>query len=146
MNNERHVVVESPDGCVSIGTNPEIESPSIVEPQPQQHPHLEIYVKYSDINHTIIWVFLWFGLYSLTTRFSVADILNIMFLGATLYAVNSENLKLRLILALHSTYCFFALPIAIVFTLWIDAAYLFALGMFMLITLHQSTLEIRERS
>jgi len=146
MNNERHVVVESPDGCVSIGTNHDIEAHSIVEPQPQQHPHLEVIVKYPEINRTVLWMFLWLGLYSFAIRFSLADILNIIFLGATLYAVYSEKLKARLILAFHSTYCFFALPIAVVFTLWIDAVYLFALGMFMLITLHQSTLEIRERS
>ena len=91
-------------------------------------------------------MFLWLGLYSFATRFSLADILNIIFLGATLYAVHSEKLKTRPILAFHSTYCFFALPMAVVFTLWIDAVYLFALGMFTLITLHQSMLEVRERT
>ena len=147
MENERHVVVESPDGCVSIGTNPDIEAPTTVdEPQLQQHPHLEVIVKYPEINRTVLWMFLWLGLYAFAKRFSLADGLNIMFLGATLYAVHSEKLKARLILAFHSTYCFFALPIAVVFTLWIDATYLFALGMITLITLHQSTLEIRERT
>ena len=147
MENERHVVVESPDGCVSIGTNPDIEAPTTVdEPQLQQHPHLEVIVKYPDINRVVLWMFLWLGLYSFAIRFSLADILNIIFLGATLYAVYSEKLKARLILAFHSTYCFFALPMAVVFSLWIDAVYLFALGMFTLITLHQSMLEIRERT
>lgn len=146
MENERHVVVESPDGCVSIGTNHDIETPSIVEPQPQQHPHLEVIVKYPEINRTVLWMFLWLGLYSFANRFWIADILNIMFLIATLYTVHSEKLKARLILAFHSTYCFFALPMAVVFSLWIDVAYLFALGMITLITLHQSMLEVRERT
>ena len=147
MENERHVVVELPDGNVSIGMNPDIEAPPTVdESQLQQHPHLEIIVKYPEINRTILWMFLWLGLYAFSTRFSLADILNIMFLGATLYTVYSEKLKARPILAFHSTYCFFALPVAVVFTMWIDAVYLFALGVFILITLHQSILEVRART
>lgn len=147
MENERHVVVELPDGNVSIGMNPDIEAPPTVdESQLQQHPHLEIIVKYPEINRTILWMFLWLGLYAFSTRFSLADILNIMFLGATLYTVYSEKLKARPILAFHSTYCFFALPVAVVFTMWIDAVYLFALGVFTLITLHQSILEVRTRT
>ena len=149
MENERHVVVESPDGCVSIGTNPDIEAPQNVdEPQLQQHPHphLEIIVKYPEINRMVLWMFLWLGLYDLSIRFSVADGLNIMFLVVTLYAVFSEKLRLRPVLVFHSTYCFFALPTTVIFTMWIDAVYIFALGVFTLITLHQSTLEVRERS
>jgi hypothetical protein len=147
MENERHVVVESPDGCVSLGTNPDIEAPqSVDEPQLQQYPHLEIIVKYPEINRMVLWMFLWLGLYALSIRFSVADVLNIMFLVVTLYAVYSEKLRLRPILVFHSTYCFFALPIAVIFTMWIDAVYLFALGIFTLITLHQSMLEVRERT
>jgi len=147
MENERHVVVESPDGNVSIGMNQDIEAPqSADEPQLQQYPHLEIIVKYPEINRMVLWVFLWLGLYALSIRFSVADVLNIMFLVVTLYAVYSEKLKLRPVLVFHSTYCFFALPTAVIFTMCIDAVYLFALGIFTLITLHQSMLEVRERT
>ena len=94
MENERHVVVESPDGCVSIGTNPDIEAPTTVdEPQLQQHPHLEVIVKYPDINCTVLWMFLWLGLYSFATRFSIADILNILVSGSTVYKENKGDLK-----------------------------------------------------
>src|SRR6056300_1626678 len=88
MENERHVVVESPDGNVSIGMNQDIEAPqSADEPQLQQYPHLEIIVKYPEINRMVLWVFLWLGLYALSIRFSVADVLNIMFLVVTFYVL-----------------------------------------------------------
>lgn len=147
MENERHVVVESPDGCVSIGTNPDIEAPTTVdEPQLQQHPHLEVIVKYPDINCTVLWMFLWLGLYSFATRFSIADILNIMFLGATLYAVHSGSLRTQGILPLHSAYCFLAVPVAVVLNMWIDVGYLTGLGLFVLFTFRLSVIEVRERT
>ena len=48
MENGRHVVVESPDGNIFIGMNPDREAPPVIEPQPQpqQRPHMQVYIGY----------------------------------------------------------------------------------------------------
>jgi len=144
MNNGRHVVVESPDGNMSIGTNTDIESPPIVEPELRRDPHMQVYVKYHEVNRITCWVFLWIGLYALVSRFSVMDILNIMFLGATLYTVISEDIKARPFLAMHCMYCFITVPVAVVYNAWWDVGYLFALGLHLQLTIYWSKAEIRE--
>ena len=91
-------------------------------------------------------MFLWLGLYSFATRFSIADILNIMFLGATLYAMHSGSLRTQAILPLHSAYCFLAVPVVVVLNMWIDVGYLTGLGLFVLFTFRLSVIEVRERT
>tara|TARA_B100000405_G_scaffold302450_1_gene265782 strand:- start:1127 stop:1567 length:441 start_codon:yes stop_codon:yes gene_type:complete len=144
MNNGRHVVVESPDGNMSIGTNPDIEAPPNIESQPYQDPHMEIYVKYNYITRAILWTFSWFGAAGLIYRRSMIDILNTVFLIVTIYSVQSERAESRPILAIHSFYCFALVPIAAVFEAWWDVCYLFALGIHLMITINQSKLNIRE--
>lgn len=148
MENGRHVVVESPDGNIFIGMNPDIEAPPVIEPQPQpqQRPHMQIYVGYHEVTRVVLWVFLWFGVYGLVTRRSVIDILNITFLVATLYTVHSEKIESRPFVVLHAFYCFGLVPIAAVVDLWWDVGYLFALGIHLLITIYWSKLDIREIS
>ena len=150
MENGRHVVVESPDGNIFIGMNPDIEAPPVIEPQPQpqpqQHPHMQIYVGYHEVTRVVLWVFLWFGVYGLVTRRSVIDMLNITFLVATLYSVHSEKIESRPFVVLHAFYCFGLVPIAAVVDLWWDVGYLFALGIHLLITIYWSKLDIREIS
>ena len=144
MENERHVVVESPDGNIFIGVNPDIEAPPVIEPQPQQRPHMQIYVVYQEVTRVVLWVFVWFGMYGLVARRSVIDILNITFLAATLYSVHSEKIESRPFVMLHAFYCFGLVPIAAVLDLWWDIGYLFALGIHLLITIYWSKLDIRE--
>ena len=146
MENGRHVVVESPDGNIFIGVNPDIEAPPVIEPQsqPQQRPHMQIYVMYHEVTRVVLWVFLWFGMYGLIARMSVIDILNITFLVATLYSVHSERIESRPFVMLHAFYCFGLVPIAAVLDLWWDVGYLFALGIHLLTTIYWSKLDIRE--
>ena len=144
MENERHVVVESPDGNIFIGVNPDIEAPPVIEPQPQQRPHMQIYVMYHEVTRVVLWMFLWFGVFGLMTRRSVIDILNITFLVATLFSVHSEKIESRPFVVLHAFYCFGLAPIAAVLNLWWDVGYLFALGIHLLMTIYWSKLDIRE--
>ena len=146
MENERHVVVESPDGNIFIGVNPDIEAPPVIEPQPQQRPHMQIYIMYHEVTRVVLWVFLWFGMYGLVARRSVIDILNITFLAATLYSVHSEKIESRPFVVLHAFYCFGLVPIAAVLDLWWDVGYLFSLGIHLLMTIYWSKLDILEIS
>ena len=148
---QRHVLVEGPNGNVSIGMNPDVEAPphveANIEAQPQQRPHLQIYIEYREINLVFLWVFLFMAVlkFVLVPRSPVFDMFNIVFICATLYFVHSKRVEGRAIVLIHASCCFLTVPvITMVYQSWWDAGYLFSLGIHLLATVYFSKMGIRE--
>ena len=152
---QRHVLVEGPNGNVSIGMNPDVEAPphveanieANIEAQPQQRPHMQIYIEYGEINLVSLWIFLFMAVlkFVFVPRSPVFDMFNIVFMAATLYFVHSKKVEGRPIVLLHASCCFLTVPvIAMVYQAWWDAGYFFSLGIHLLATVYFSKMGIRE--
>lgn len=149
---QRHVLVEGPNGNVSIGMNTDVEAPphveENVEAQLQQRPHMQIYIEYHEVTRVLLWVFLYVGIAKLVLvmRSPVFDMFHIVFLAVTLYLVHSKKIEGRSVVILHAIYCFLAVPIiTVVYQAWWDVGYLFSLGLHLLATAYFSKIGIRER-
>ncbi len=145
---QRHVYVESPDGNILMGTNPDIETPPIVyKTQSQQRPHMQIHIEYHNITTLLLLAHLCLALYMLLMRTSVIDIMITVSMATTLYSVYSGKVEGRPILLLQSICCFLTVPIiTLIYHPWWDVGYLFSLGLHLLLTVYFSKMGIREMS
>tara|TARA_B100000405_G_scaffold6509_1_gene5819 strand:+ start:1295 stop:1756 length:462 start_codon:yes stop_codon:yes gene_type:complete len=147
---QRHVFVESPDGNIFIGTNPDIEAPPIVETiigtQSQQRTHMQIHIEYHEISQLLLFVHSLLALYVLVMRTLVIDIIITVSLATSIYSVYSGKVEGRPILLFQSICCFVTVPIIIlIYHPWWDVGYLFSLGIHLLLTVYFSKMGIRER-
>ena len=142
----RHVVIEKPDGSVAVGTNHDIEAPPIVEPaSPTDTPNItyQVEVKYAGVlTHVYYYIYVPLGMVGFIARFSVIDILNVVFLCCTLYFIMSNRFEGRAFLVIHSMVSCILVMITCILYYWIDAIYFFCLGVHLLLISSTSEVEI----
>mgnify|MGYP003119006672 CR=1 FL=1 len=123
MGNEdlRHVIVETPDGSMVVGVNPEIEPPVVQE--------VVVRIPRNAIASVIF-------------RTSVIDILNTLFLVCIIPIIHASRLEGRLIIIMYSLLCFISVPVFVYFYLWLYTGYFFSLGIHLLMTFYWSKIYI----
>lgn len=123
MENERHVVVEGPDGSVAIAFNEEVSPPE---------PQCEILIP-SDVVTTIehnknVQIFFQIAslisLFKLVTLLRIIDVVNFIFITTSTFAVYSkEPILSSTLLLCHNVYLITVVPSIGFMHMWWDLAY-----------------------
>ena len=93
MNNEKFVVVETPDGSLRIGVDESIEtSPPLVEPvqEPEPIPGV-VEVKYNKNMRIAFEVIFLISIYNLVIFSRIIDIINLVFIISSTIAIHSKK-------------------------------------------------------
>jgi hypothetical protein len=126
---ERFIVVETPDGSISVGINESIEAPPpLTEPVPEtpieSPPDTFEVIKYNKNVKLIFHILLLISIYNLVTFCRIFDIQNVIFVTSSTIAVQSIKPISIAMLVGHVMYSLTTAPVYLVTHKWFDFVYI----------------------
>ena len=132
MQNERHLVVEEPDGSVAIAFNQEVPPPEPPEPPPEiirPRPRFKILLEYHPVVRALAYIFVIASGINLALFMRTIDIINFALIVFTTGALHTEDSASIGIIIFHGTSAGLMIVPFCVLRMWEQAIYQFSIAM-----------------
>ena len=142
MQNERHLVVEEPDGSVAIAFNEEVAAPP--PPQPEMitlrpQPRLRFLIEYHPVVRGLSYIFVISSGINLALFMRTIDIINFMLIVSTTGALHTEHSASIIVIFFHGTCAGLMMVPFCVLRMWEQAIYQFSIAMMCLTAFNTCT-------
>jgi len=129
MQNERHLVVEEPDGSVAIAFNEEVAAPTPPPPEMitlRPQPRLRFLIEYHPVVRGLSYIFLISSGINLALFMRTIDIINFMLIVSTTGALHTEHSASIGIIVFHGTCAGLMIVPFCVLRMWEQAIFQFS--------------------
>ena len=147
MQNERHLVVEEPDGSVAIAFNEEVAAPPPPPPEMiriRPQPRLRFSIEYHPVARGLSYIFVIASGINLALFMRIIDIINFMLIVSTTGALHTEHSASIIVIFFHGTCAGLMIVPFCVLRMWEQAIYQFSIAM-MCITAFNTCNQIAEQ-
>ena len=147
MQNERHLVVEEPDGSVAIAFNQEVAAPP---PPPREmirlrpRPRFRLLLEYHPVARALAYIFVLASGINLALYTRTIDIINFVLIVSTTGALHTEHSASITVVVFHGTCAGLMIVPFCVLRMWEQAIYQFSIAM-MCITAFNTCNQIAEQ-
>jgi hypothetical protein len=141
MQNERHLVVEEPDGSVAIAFNQEVPPP---EPPPEMirlrpQPRFRFLIEYHPVARALAYIFMIASGINLGLFMRIIDIINFALIVSTTGALHTEHSASITVIVFHGTCAGLMVVPFCVLRMWEQAIYQFSITMMCLTAFNTAT-------
>ena len=146
MQNERHLVVEEPDGSVAIAFNQEVPPP---EPPPEiirPRPRFRLLLEYHPVARALAYIFVLASGINLALYMRTIDIINFVLIVFTTGALHSNDSASITVIVFHGTCAGLMVVPFCVLRMWEQAIYQFSIAMMCMIAFNTCTQTCEEIS
>jgi len=132
MQNERHLVVEEPDGSVAIAFNQEVAAPP---PPPREmirlrpRPRFRLLLEYHPVARALAYIFVLASGINLALYMRTIDIINFVLIVFTTGALHSNDSASITVIVFHGTCAGLMVVPFCVLRMWEQAIYQFSIAM-----------------
>jgi hypothetical protein len=149
MQNERHLVVEEPDGSVAIAFNQEVAAPP---PPPREmirlrpRPRFRLLLEYHPVARALAYIFVLASGINLALYMRTIDIINFVLIVFTTGALHSNDSASITVIVFHGTCAGLMVVPFCVLRMWEQAIYQFSIAMMCMIAFNTCTQTCEEIS
>ena len=146
MQNERHLVVEEPDGSVAIAFNEEVAAPPPPPPEMirlRPRPRFRLLLEYHPVARALAYIFVIASGINLALFMRIIDIINFVLIVSTTGALHTEHSASITVIVFHGTCAGLMVVPFCVLRMWEQAIYQFSIAM-MCITAFNTCNQIAE--
>ena len=134
MQNERHLVVEEPDGSVAIAFNEEVAAPPPPPPPPEMiglrpQPRFRFLIEYHPVARALAYIFMIVSGINLGLFMRIIDIINFALIVSTTGALHTEHSASIIVIFFHGTCAGLMIVPFCVLRMWEQAIYQFSIAM-----------------
>lgn len=134
MQNERHLVVEEPDGSVAIAFNEEVAAPPPPPPPPEMirlrpRPRFRLLLEYHPVARALAYIFVIASGINLALFMRIIDIINFVLIVSTTGALHTEHSASITVIVFHGTCAGLMVVPFCVLRMWEQAIYQFSIAM-----------------
>jgi hypothetical protein len=134
MQNERHLVVEEPDGSVAIAFNEEVAAPPPPPPPPEMiglrpQPRFRFLIEYHPVARALAYIFMIASGINLALFGRTIDIINLALIVSTTGALHTEHSASITVIVFHGTCAGLMIVPFCVLRMWEQAIYQFSIAM-----------------
>ena len=134
MQNERHLVVEEPDGSVAIAFNEEVAAPPPPPPPPEMirlrpRPRFRLLLEYHPVARALAYIFVLASGINLALFMRIIDIINFVLIVSTTGALHTEHSASITVIVFHGTCAGLMVVPFCVLRMWEQAIYQFSIAM-----------------
>ena len=147
MQNERHLVVEEPDGSVAIAFNQEVAAPPPPPPEMirlRPRPRFRLLLEYHPVARALAYIFVLASGINLALYTRTIDIINFVLIVSTTGALHTEHSASITVIVFHGTCAGLMIVPFCVLRMWEQAIYQFSIAM-MCITAFNTCNQIAEQ-
>ena len=144
MQNERHLVVEEPDGSVAIAFNEEVAAPPPPPPPPEMiglrpQPRFRFLIEYHPVARALAYIFMIASGINLGLFMRIIDIINFALIVSTTGALHTEHSASITVIVFHGTCAGLMIVPFCVLRMWEQAIYQFSIAMMCMTTFNTCT-------
>jgi len=144
MQNERHLVVEEPDGSVAIAFNEEVAAPPPPPPPPEMiglrpQPRFRFLIEYHPVARALAYIFMIVSGINLGLFMRIIDIINFALIVSTTGALHTEHSASITVIVFHGTCAGLMVVPFCVLRMWEQAIYQFSIAMMCMIAFNTCT-------
>ena len=144
MKNERHLVVEEPDGSVAIAFNEEVAAPPPPPPPPEMiglrpQPRFRFLIEYHPVARALAYIFMIASGINLGLFMGIIDIINFVLIVSTTGALHTEHSASITVIVFHGTCAGLMVVPFCVLRMWEQAIYQFSITMMCLTAFNTAT-------
>jgi hypothetical protein len=142
MQNERHLVVEEPDGSVAIAFNEEVAAPPPPPPEMiriRPQPRLRFSIEYHPVARALAYIFVLASGINLALYMRTIDIINFVLIVFTTGALHSNDSASITVIVFHGTCAGLMVVPFCVLRMWEQAIYQFSIAMMCMIAFNTCT-------
>ena len=139
MQNERHLVVEEPDGSVAIAFNQEVQPP---EPPPEiirPRPRFRLLLEYHPVARALAYIFVIASGINLALFTRTIDIINFVLIVSTTGAIHTEYQASIAVVVFHGTCAGLMIVPFCVLRMWEQAIFQFSVTVMCLTAFNTAT-------
>ena len=132
MQNERHLVVEEPDGSVAIAFNQEVAAPPPPPPEMirlRPRPRFRLLLEYHPVARALAYIFVLASGINLALYTRTIDIINFVLIVSTTGALHTEHSASITVIVFHGTCAGLMVVPFCVLRMWEQAIYQFSIAM-----------------
>ena len=132
MQNERHLVVEEPDGSVAIAFNQEVAAPPPPPPEMirlRPRPRFRLLLEYHPVARALAYIFVLASGINLALYTRTIDIINFVLIVFTTGALHTEHSASITVIVFHGTCAGLMVVPFCVLRMWEQAIYQFSIAM-----------------
>ena len=132
MQNERHLVVEEPDGSVAIAFNQEVAAPPPPPPEMirlRPRPRFRLLLEYHPVARALAYIFVLASGINLALFMRIIDIINFVLIVSTTGALHTEHSASITVIVFHGTCAGLMVVPFCVLRMWEQAIYQFSIAM-----------------
>ena len=140
MQNERHLVVEEPDGSVAIAFNQEVPPPpprEMIRLRPR--PRFRLLLEYHPVARALAYIFVLASGINLALYMRIIDIINFALIVSTTGALHTEHSASITVIVFHGTCAGLMVVPFCVLRMWEQAIYQFSITMMCLTAFNTAT-------
>ena len=144
MQNERHLVVEEPDGSVAIAFNEEVAAPPPPPPPPEMiglrpQPRFRFLIEYHPVARALAYIFMIASGINLGLFMRIIDIINFALIVSTTGALHTEHSASITVIVFHGTCAGLMVVPFCVLRMWEQAIYQFSIAMMCMTAFNTAT-------
>jgi hypothetical protein len=144
MQNERHLVVEEPDGSVAIAFNEEVAAPPPPPPPPEMirlrpQPRFRFLIEYHPVARALAYIFMIASGINLGLFMRIIDIINFVLIVSTTGALHTEHSASITVIVFHGTCAGLMVVPFCVLRMWEQAIYQFSITIMCLTAFNTAT-------
>jgi hypothetical protein len=144
MQNERHLVVEEPDGSMAIAFNEEVAAPPPPPPPPEMiglrpQPRFRFLIEYHPVARALAYIFMIVSGINLGLFMRIIDIINFALIVSTTGALHTEHSASITVIVFHGTCAGLMVVPFCVLRMWEQAIYQFSIAMMCMIAFNTCT-------
>ena len=144
MQNERHLVVEEPDGSVAIAFNEDVAAPPPPPPPPEMitlrpQPRLRFLIEYHPVVRGLSYIFVISSGINLALFMRTIDIINFMLIVSTTGALHTEHSASIGVIVFHGTCAGLMVVPFCVLRMWEQAIFQFSVAVMCLTAFNTCT-------
>jgi len=144
MQNERHLVVEEPDGSVAIAFNEEVAAPPPPPPPPEMirlrpQPRFRFLIEYHPVARALAYIFMIVSGINLGLFMRIIDIINFALIVSTTGALHTEHSASITVIVFHGTCAGLMVVPFCVLRMWEQAIYQFSIAMMCMTAFNTAT-------
>jgi len=132
MQNERHLVVEEPDGSVAIAFNQEVAAPPPPPPEMirlRPRPRFRLLLEYHPVARALAYIFVLASGINLALFMRIIDNINFVLIVSTTGALHTEHSASITVIVFHGTCAGLMVVPFCVLRMWEQAIYQFSIAM-----------------
>ena len=144
MQNERHLVVEEPDGSVAIAFNEEVAAPPPPPPPPEMiglrpQPRFRFLIEYHPVARALAYIFMIVSGINLGLFMRIIDIINFALIVSTTGALHTEHSASITVIVFHGTCAGLMVVPFCVLRMWEQAIFQFSTAMMCMTAFNTAT-------